>query len=112
MNTESALLKDIPDSHAGRRMKWYLAMLLSAGEGASMADRERYTPECATRMGTFESDDQQRENWCGFAARMGEISEFSVEPRSEFKIDARLTAAKDRKWQLSIEVEPNPPYRI
>jgi GNAT superfamily N-acetyltransferase len=112
MNNASALLKDIPDTWAGRQMKWYLGMLLSRGEGSSATDRERYTPEFAPRMGRFESDEQEREGWRGFASRMGEISELSVEPRSEFKIDARLTAAKNRKWRLSVEVEPNPPHRI
>ncbi len=112
MNSAPALLKDIPDSQAGRQLKWYLGLLLSAGAGASIADRERYTPEFAPRMGPFESDDQEREGWRGFAARMGEISELSVEERSEFKIDARITAAKNRKWQLSVEVEPDPPHRI
>ena len=112
MDNWSALLSDIPDSSAGRQMKWYLGMLLSRGAGASTADRERYTTEFAPRMGRFESDDQERAGWRGFADRFGEISELLVEPRSEFKIDARVTAAKNRKWQLSIEVEPNPPHRI
>ena len=67
---------------------------------------ERYTPEFAPRMGRFESDDQERAGWRGFADRFGEISELLVEPRSEFKIDARVRAAKNRKWHLSIEVEP------
>jgi hypothetical protein len=40
------------------------------------------------------------------------LSELLVEPRSEFKIDARVTAAKKRIWQLSVEVEPVPPHRI
>ena len=105
-------LKDIPDSQAGRRMKWYLGMLLSRGEGASAADRDRYTPEFAPRIGRFESDEREREGWRGFAERFGEISELSVEPQSEFKIDARVATAKNQKWQLSIQVEPDPPHRI
>lgn len=112
MDNSSALFNDIPDSQAGRQAKWYLGMLLSAGEGASATDRERYTPEFAPRMGPFESDDREREGWRGFAGRLGKISELSVEPRSEFKIEALITAAKNRKWRLSIEVEANPPYRI
>ncbi len=112
MDKARSLLNDIPNSCAGRRMKWYLSMLLSAGEGSSAADRDRYTPELAPRMGPFDSDDQQREGWRGFAGRMGEISGLSVDPRSEFKIDALITAAKNRKWQLSLEVEPAPPHRI
>jgi hypothetical protein len=112
MNNASALLSNIPDSWTGRQMKWYLGLLLSRGEGASKLDRDRYTPEFAPRMGRFESDDQEREVWRGFADRFGEISELLVEPRSEFKIDARVTAAKNRIWQLSVEVEPDPPHRI
>src|SRR5271156_3115879 len=112
MAETSTLLSDIPDSRAGRQTKWYLGMLLSGGEGACATDRGRYMPGIANRMGPFESDDREREGWRGFAGRMGEISEVSVEPRSEFKIDARVTAAKNRKWRLSIEVEPNPPHRI
>jgi hypothetical protein len=112
MDRASTLLKDIPESPAGRRMKWYLGMLLSGGERASAADRDRYMPEIAKRIGPFESDDREREGWRGFAGRMGEISELSVEPRSEFKIDARVIAAKNRKWLLSIEVEETPPHRM
>ena len=93
-------------------MKWYLGMLLSGGEGASAADRDRYMPEIAKRMGVREADFQERENWRGFAQRMGEILEVSVEARSEFKIDALVAAIKNRKWRLSIEVEETPPHRI
>ena len=112
MNHSSALLNDIPDCPAGRQLKWYLGMLLSGGQNASTADRDHYMPAISQRIGAVESDQQERDNWRGFAQRMGEISELSVQPRSEFKIDARVTAAKDRKWLLSIEVEPNPPHRI
>ncbi len=57
MNKTSSLLSDILDSPAGRQIKWYLGMLLSGGEGSSIADRDRYTPEFEPRMGRFESDD-------------------------------------------------------
>jgi len=40
-------------------MKWYLGMLLSAGEGSSTADRDRYTPEIVQRMGVVVNDDQE-----------------------------------------------------
>lgn len=105
-------LNDIPDSPAGRQIRWYLGMLLSRGEGSSVADRDRYTPQIAQRMGVIENDEQQRENWRGFADRIGEISELSIESRSDFKIDARLTAAKNRKWKLALEVETAQPHRI
>src|SRR5258708_39289305 len=60
-------------------------------------------------MGVVENE---REGWGDFGGRFGEISELSVEARSDFKIEARLTAAKNRKWQLVLEVEPAEPYRI
>ena len=76
VDNSSALLKDIPDSYAGRHLKWYLVMLLSSGEGASVADHERYTPEFAPRMGPFESDEQEREGQrLGASDQGGEISE-------------------------------------
>ncbi len=112
MDKASTLLSEIPESPVGRQMKWYLGMLLSAGEGASVADRDRYMPGIANRMGVVEADYQERENWRGFAQRMGEILELSVEARSDFKIDALVTAAKNRKWLLSIEVEDTVPYRM
>src|SRR5579863_10217992 len=112
MDKASTLLEHIPDSPAGRQLKWYLGMLLSGGEGASAADRDRYTPEFAPRMGRFESDEQEREGWRGFAGRVGEILEVSLEPRSDFKIDAIVTAARNRIWRLSIEVEDAAPYRM
>lgn len=112
MDKASTLLSDIPESHAGRQLKWYLGMLLSGGEGASVADRDRYMPGIANRMGVVEADYEARENWRAFAQRMGEILEISLEPRSDFKIDALVTAAKNRKWRLSLEVEDTPPYRM
>ena len=112
MDKASTLLNDIPDSPAGRRMKWYLAMLLSAGEGACAADSDRYVPEIVKRMGVIEAGHQERESWRDLAHRIGEISELKIEPQSDHKVDALFTAAKDRKWRLSIEVEDTLPYRM
>ena len=113
MNDIGAVLRKAPDTPAGRQMKWYVEMLLSRGENMSSAERrQRFTPEVARRFGVDRTDEEERAGWRGFAARMGEIFELVIEPKSDFAVEARLTTSKDRKWLLSVEVEPEPPHRI
>jgi hypothetical protein len=54
---KSDLLGQIPHSPAGRRLRWYMERLISAGEGASAEDRACYTPELCKRIfGSCEAD--------------------------------------------------------
>src|SRR5499425_2217786 len=104
-SVNSALLEKIPDSPAGAQMRWYMERLLSAGEGATAADRTRYTPELRKRIYGSSAPVDERERWRGFLGRSGEITE-------PFAIKASVATARGHKWQFAFEVEPNPPHLI
>jgi len=106
------LLAMIPDSPAGRQLRWYLAVFCSHGEAASAADHERYAPQLAKRMGRADTDEQARRDFRGWAERVGEITDVTIRSASELDIEASISAAKDRKWRLKMVVEPEPPHRI
>lgn len=108
----SPLLHKIPASPAGGQMRWYLERLISAGEGVSLADRERYTPELRKGASGGPSLEEERAQWRGFSARMGEITDLSIDVAGDFSIKALVATAKGVKWRLEFEVEPNPPHLI
>ena len=110
---EQTILATIPDSPAGRQIRWYMHLLLSTGEGASASDsRSHFTDDAASRAQIGATDEEERAGWRGLAAGMGAIADFSIISASEYRIEAALTAAKDRKWRLTIAVEDRPPHRI
>jgi hypothetical protein len=112
MAADFPLLKEIPDSPAGSQAKWYLARMLSKGEGASIADQQHYTPEVARRLTAHESEEKERAEWAGFAARMGEILKLELEAYSDFLLVARIETSKNQRWRLKLEVEPERDHRI
>src|SRR5215471_2686714 len=61
----------LPDSPAGRQLRWYLGVLCSHGEAASAADHERYAPKLVKRMGRADTDEQARRNFRSGAERLG-----------------------------------------
>lgn len=109
----SELLSDIPDSPAGRQVRWDLAMRITGGEGVSLGDRDRFAPALAAMAWRgVETLDQWREIWRGAAVRIGEIVEVAFESDSEFSAKALFATAKGRKWTLSVAVETDPPHRM
>jgi GNAT superfamily N-acetyltransferase len=112
MDKASALLRDIPDSPAGRQLGWYLAMLITGGVAASLEDRKRYTPEYAARSGLARTIERMRDAWRANSALLGEFIEIAVDTASEFKVSACIAAANGREWTLSLDVEEAPPHRI
>ena len=106
------LLASIPDSPAGRQMRWYLEVLHSGGEAIRAADHDRYAPKLAQRMPRAASDEDARRSIRGWAERLGEITQVTIISASEFEVEASITAAKDRKWRIKMAVETEPPYRI
>lgn len=113
MTTDAdTLLAPIPDSPIGRRLRWYLGVMIARGETASAADRERYSPQLAKRRGLAETDEEVRRNWRGWAERVGEISQLAVLSATDFQSEVSLVTAKGRRWRLKMAVEPAPPHRI
>jgi hypothetical protein len=101
----SLLLQKLPDSRAGEQMRWYLGRLISAAEGASPEDRARYTPEL--RKGIYGSSEPEDEGarWRRISARLGDITDLTIERAAAFSIRALLATAKGHKWWLTFEVE-------
>jgi hypothetical protein len=101
-----------PDTPAGRQAGWWLTNLHRQGEGASLADFQRYAPELAARFRPVASDEEVREGVRANAARIGPLRTVSFVERSEFALEASLATTNDRRWKLSVDVEPAPPHRI
>jgi hypothetical protein len=108
---EEALLA-APATAAGRQAAWWLTRIHRQGEGASLADQAHYTPELAARFRPPASDAEARDGWRDTAARFGALLGVAFESKSEFALEASLTAAKDRRWKLTLAVEEEPPHRI
>ena len=107
----SELLGDMPDTPAGRQLRWDLTMRMTEGEGASIDDLSRFAPTLTNWKGV-ETTERVREIWRDNAKWIGEIVDVSLESASEFSGKALLATSKGRKWALSIDVEPVPPHRI
>ncbi|HUA36233.1 MAG TPA: hypothetical protein VMA09_21680 [Candidatus Binataceae bacterium] len=109
---DSLLLEKIPQTVAGKQLRWYLERLISAGEKASLDDRANYIPELQKRIANAENLDDYRENWRAFAVRLGKFAQVYVETADEFSIKAGITTEKGHKWWLTVEVETQAPNRI
>ena len=108
----SPLLDKIPPSLAGAQLRWYLGCLMSAGEGATPADRDRYTPELRRRIYGASEPEDERSRWAWFVSRSGQIAELAIDKADEFSIAVSISTAKGHQLKFLLEVEPDPPHRI
>jgi len=107
-----ALVRQLPDTPAGRQLAWWLAMLADEGAGASAADWDRYAPELRARLGPLPTAEAMSAAWRANAARLGAPVELALESADAHFIVATLGTAKDRRWMLSLAVEPASPHRM
>jgi len=110
--TISTQITSLPDTPAGRQLRWYLSMLLSGGEGASLADFARYVPGPNLRTENFKSDEDVRKSWQGNVSRIGAIKAVTLETSAESEATVGLECEKDRKWRITLAVEGAAPYLI
>jgi len=107
-----ASFPEIPDNPAGRELSWYLDRVTSGGEGASEAELDAH---CALNMTTRAPFPYRHEaatgGWDRCKRAHGDFSIASVEETSDFHLTV-IQIAGDKKFRLSIEVEPNPPHRV
>ncbi|MHB8528949.1 MAG: hypothetical protein ACYC8V_05470, partial [Caulobacteraceae bacterium] len=101
-----------PATAAGRQGAWFLARLHSRGDGASLADAERYAPTFVGWGRPAGSDEAARQGWRANAERLGEIRDLRFRSVSEFEFEAQVEADKDRRWTFTLAVEEAPPHRI
>ncbi|WP_293680924.1 hypothetical protein, partial [uncultured Phenylobacterium sp.] len=112
-DTIAQVLAQAPATPAGRQAAWYLARLHSAGEGATLADTERYGSTLPDGFRALTTDEAVREDWRQVAARVGApLEELRFVSTSEFALEATLTAARGRRWKLKLAVEETAPFRI
>jgi hypothetical protein len=104
-----ALVRQIPDTPAGRQLAWWATMQARDGEGVVAADLDRYGP--AFRRGDMTAE-RLAEIFRNDRARMGDMVELGLEQVSDLAIVARMRTSKDRKLKISLKVEPDPPHRI
>lgn len=106
------LTRQIPDTPAGRQLAWWVTMLARDGDGALASDWDRHGPEIRARLIGEPSAEQLTHIMAVDSERIGGIVEFAIESASELAIVAVARTTKDRKWALSLTVEPEPPQRI
>ena len=103
---------EIPDTPAGRQLRWYLERVASAGEGASEAELDA---RCALNMSVRAPFPYRHEvltgGWQRCSQSYGDFRLASVEPVSDFHVVVIQTTG-DKKWRLSCEVEDREPHRI
>ena len=107
------MFPEIPDSPAGRQLRWYLERIMSAGAGASEAELDA---RCALNMSVRAPFPYRHEVMTGGWERCnrayGEFRITSFEESSDFRVTLGLQGANDKKFRLSIEVEPHEPHRM
>jgi len=104
-------LEKIPDSPAGRQLRWYFGRLISDGEGASAVDLTRFTPELRKRIWGSDAG-AEAARWRGFSARLGQIIGLEIQSAQDFSIKALVATGKSHRWWLTFEVESNTPHLI
>jgi hypothetical protein len=108
----SALLAAVDHKPVAKQLGWHLTMLVTAGEGSSLADLEHYVPGPNFRMEAIKTDEDVRNNWRGTTGRLGAIERIILERATDTEAVVRLECAKERKWQLALTVESPTPHRI
>ena len=106
------LIRQIPDTPAGRQLAWWATMQAQDGEGVTPADASRYSPEFLKRVSGEFTTDRLAEIFRNDGQRMGAFVELGIESASDFAIVANARTSKDRKLKITLAVEADPPHRI
>ena len=102
----------LPNTPVGDQLRWWIGMLNTGGEGAQPADWDRYAPALRNRFGALQGAEAMRANWQANLSHMGEVGEVAVEQDEPLALVAVVKTAKDRRWVITVEVEPQPPHRM
>jgi hypothetical protein len=106
------LVRQIPDTPAGRQLAWWVTEQARDGESVTDADVDRYSPEFLRRVGWERGAAQLAETFRNNRARIGDLTKLDVESASDHAIVALARTSKDHKLKISLEVEPAAPHRI
>ena len=102
---------DLPPTPAGAWLAWWIGMLNRGGEGAQRADWDRYAPANES-LGAPLTPETMRANLQANLGRMGEITGVTLESNEPLAVVAVVVTAKDRRWVLKVNLEPQPPHPI
>jgi hypothetical protein len=103
---------DLPQTAAGAWLAWWIAMVNRGGEGADDADWDHYSTALKARFSGPLTGELLRANFQSNLARMGEITSVTLEANEPLALVALVATAKDRRWVLKLEVEPEPPHAM
>jgi hypothetical protein len=106
----SQQLAALPDTAATKQLQWYLTQVLTGGNGAGLADLDRYAPGFAPTGLT--TDEEVRNDWSQLVSRLGAIEAITPERASDTEATVLLDCAKERQWRLVLNVQEAPPHRI
>jgi hypothetical protein len=102
-----------PATPAGRQAAWVLGRVHAGGEGASLADLDRFTPALVARWRRTDCDEAIRDNWRRDQDWLGGFVGVTYRSASDTTaLEANVVAVKERRWKLTLAVEPDPPHRI
>ncbi len=101
---------DLPQTPAGAWLAWWIGMLNRGGEGAQASDWDRYSPAIKQRVGAALTAETLQANWQANLGRMGEIAAVTLEANEPLAVVAVVVTAKERRWVLTLDVEPEPPH--
>src|SRR5260221_1109111 len=107
-----ALIAQLPGGPAGRQLAWWLGMIADEGVRASPTDRDRFAPSLHAPLEALFDAERMHDAWRRDAGRLGAPTEISVDRSGEHDIAVNVATAKDRKWTLTVVVEPDPPHRM
>jgi hypothetical protein len=103
---------DLPQTPAGAWLVWWIGMLNRGGESAQLSDWDRYSPAFKEGLRAPLTVETLRANWEANLARMGEITGVTLESSEPLVLIAVVVTAKDRRWVLKVNLEPQPPHPI
>ncbi len=103
---------DLPQTPAGAWLAWWISMLNSGGAGAQASDWDRYSAAVKARVSEPLTAETMRANWQANLGRLGEVTQVAIEKDEPFAVVAAVKTAKDRRWVVGIDVEPEPPHRM
>ncbi len=102
-----------PDTPAGRRLAWWLGRFNSGGEGVSLADWDHYAEPLEERLRPqLATVEAMQEDWRRMLSQIGEVIEVAIETDEHPLLVVVTKTTKERRWTLTVEVEPDPPYRL
>lgn len=101
---------DLPQTPAGAWLAWWIGALNRGGEGVQPADWDRYATAVKARFTEPMTTETMQRNLQANLGRIGEITAVTIELSEPLALVVAVATAKDRRWVLKVEVEPEPPH--